>query len=100
VKLTLSDAEAQALVERIARWAVSLRIGSLVAFLLEVNRPVGPLTANACMAVAPLAAGLIPLPLHALGLLLQDDAAVQRLCARLRQLEDGNEAGPAASKAP
>jgi len=72
---------------QLAHWAASLRIGTLVAFLLEINRPLAPLTANACIAFGPLASGLLPLPLHNLGLLLNDDAAVRRLCARIREEE-------------
>jgi hypothetical protein len=83
----LTDVESEALVERIARWAVALKIGSFVAFMLEINRPVAPLSGNACIAVAPIANGLTPVPLNALGLLLQDDGAVVRLCKRIRDLE-------------
>jgi hypothetical protein len=83
----LTDRERDALVERIARWAASLKIGGLIAFMLEINRPVAPLSGNACIAVAPMLGGAAPIPLNALGVLLQDDAAVMRLCERIRQLE-------------
>ena len=83
----LADGERDALVERIARWAVTLKIGGFVAFMLEINRPVAPLSGNACIAVAPIASGLTTVPLNALGVLLQDDASVVRLCKRIRELE-------------
>jgi hypothetical protein len=82
---SLTSERTTILCEQLAQWAVSLRIGTPLAFLLEVNRPLAPLSANACIAAAPLAAGL--LPLHDLGLLLQDNAAITRVCARIRQLE-------------
>jgi hypothetical protein len=82
---SLTSERTEALCAQLAQWAVSLRVGALLAFLLEVNRPLAPLSANACIAAAPLATGL--LPLHDLGLLLQDDAAIARVCACIRQLE-------------
>lgn len=85
--IQLTNGERDALVERIARWAVTLKIGGFVAFMLGINRPVAPLSGNACIAVAPIMNGLAPVPLNALGLLLQDDAAVVRLCKRIRELE-------------
>jgi len=87
MQTVLTNEEAGALTERIARWAVSLKIGSLVAFLLEINRPLAPISGNLCIAFSPLASSLTPIPLHALGLLMQDDKAVAGLCDRIRQLE-------------
>ncbi len=87
MQTVLTDEEIGSLTERIARWAVSLRIGSLLAFLLEINRPVAPISGNLCIAVSPIANGLMPLPLHSLGLLLQDDKAVIALRDRILQLE-------------
>lgn len=84
---TLSPEETARLTDQIARWAVSLRIGAWVAFLLEVNRPLAPFSASACIAIAPLLAGLLPIPLHQLGMLLQDNGAVARVCDRIRHLE-------------
>jgi hypothetical protein len=87
MQTVLTHEQTDALVERLARWAASLGIGSLVAFMLEVNRPVAPLTGNACIALGTFADGISPIPLHALGLLLQDRPALERLCNRLRELE-------------
>lgn len=87
MQTVLTDAESEALIERIARWATSLEIGGIVAFLLEVNRPVAPLTGNTCIAFGSFAQGLIPFPVHALGLLLQDDRSVLRLRERILKLQ-------------
>lgn len=91
----LTVAEKDALTERIARWAVSLKIGRLVAFMLEVNRPVAPLSGNLCIAVGPVFEGLAPFSINATGLFLQDDKAVCRLRDRILELEEESGKGGA-----
>ena len=86
----LTAAERDALIERIAQWAVSLDIGGIVAFMLEINRPVAPLSGNTCVAAGSMLDGIAPVSMNALGVLLQDDAAVVRLCGRIRELQVGS----------
>ena len=89
MQTVLTTEERDALIERLARWAVKLDIGGRVAFLLEVNRPIAPLTGNACIAMGSFIQGWAPLSVPALGLLLQDDQAVVRLRERIVQLQRG-----------
>lgn len=88
MKTALTPTESNELTERIARWAVSLKIGSFVAFLLEINRPIAPLSGNMFIATDTFATGLSPVSFHAIGLLLQDATAVDRLRERILQLEE------------
>jgi hypothetical protein len=93
-----SEAERrQALAARLSRWAFEWRIAPLVAFLLEINRPLAPLSANAVVAFGPLLGGLAPLPVDDLVLLLQDDAAIRELCLQLRR---GTPAAPGNAPTP
>ncbi len=80
VKTQLSGAERDALVERIATWAVESGIGSLVVFLLEINRPIASLSGNLCIAGASLARTVLPFPFEDMGLLLMEpeNAAIVR----------------------
>lgn len=93
MKTELSTCETAELTERIARWAVSLKIGGLVAFLLETNRPVAPLSGNVCIAVGPMFDWLMPFSVNSIGLFLQDDKAVCRLRDRILQLQEDAGAG-------
>ncbi len=86
MQTTLSEAERAALIERIARWAVRYGLGAIVAFLFEINRPLGLLTGQTCIACAPLINAGFPWPVHQLGLLLQDNAAIRQLQARMEEL--------------
>jgi len=86
MQMTLSDVERTALIERIARWAVTHGLGAIVAFLLEINRPIGLLTGQTCIACAPLINAGFPWPVHQLGLLLQDSTAIRQLQARMEEL--------------
>lgn len=88
MKTELTNLEKNELTERIARWAVSLKIGGLVAFLLETNRPIAPLSANVCIGVGPMLDGFAPFSIGALGLFLQDDQAVCGLRDRILKLQD------------
>lgn len=91
MKTELTDLEKGELTERIARWAVSLKIGGLMGFLLETNRPVAPLSANFCISVGTMFDGLTPFSINALGVFLQDDQAVCRLRDRIVELQGGNQ---------
>ena len=98
IKTALTIDQQEQLIERIARWATGLGIGTLVSALLEINRPAAPLTANMLIAVAPLVGPLVPLPLHDLGLLLQEDGAVARIRRRIAQLKEAKSARDAAGQ--
>ena len=89
VKTELTPQERDELVERIARWATGLGIGALIVFLLECNRPIAPLTGNACVAVGPMLGSVLPVPLDHVGLLLMENGAVEQLRRRVAELEDG-----------
>ena len=87
VKTELTKTEHDALVDRIARWAVRLGIGPMVVFLLECNRPIAPLTGNTCIAIGPLAQPLLPVPLREIGLLLLDPCTSGDVRRRIEVLE-------------
>ena len=91
MKTELTELEKGELTERIARWAVSLKIGGLMAFLLETNRPVAPLSGNFCISVGTMFDGLTPFSINALGVFLQDDKAVCSLRDRILKLQDSDQ---------
>jgi hypothetical protein len=86
LQMNLSEAERAALIERIARWATAYGLGAIVSFLLEINRPLGVLSGQMCIACAPLINAGFPWPVHQLGLLLQDGVAVRQLQQRIEEL--------------
>ena len=87
MKTELTSEETNALTERLARWAVSMKVGGLIAFMLEVNRPIAPLSANFCIAVGPMFDSVAPVSINTIGVFLQDDKAVCRLRDRIVELE-------------
>ena len=93
VKTELTHAEREALLDRIAKWAVRLGIAPMVTFLLECNRPVAPLSANAVIAVGPMMQPLLPVPMPETGLLLLDPDIASEVRRRVAALE-GLEATP------
>jgi hypothetical protein len=86
MQVVLGEHERDALIETVAEWSVRCGLGAIVSFLLECNRPVAPLTGQACIACAPLINAGFPWPVHNFGLLLQDGAAVARLQRRIEEL--------------
>ncbi len=83
---TLTDKQREELIGLIAGWSVKYGIGSIVSFLLEVNRPVAPITGNVCIGFGPMVSILFPIPVHSLGLLLQEDDSVKELQKRIEEL--------------
>ena len=86
MKTELTKTEQNDLIERIAQWSVKIGIGSMLSFILEVNRPMCPLTGNAIIAFAPFMNAVIPFPFHMFGILIQDDSAVKKLQKRIEEL--------------
>ena len=87
VKTELTDSEREALLDRIANWAVRLGIAPMVTFLLECNRPVAPLSANVVIAIGPMMQPLLPLPMPEIGLLLLDPDLAREVRRRVTVLE-------------
>ena len=88
MKTALTGREQEELIEQIAQWAHRLGIGTLVSFVLETSRPAAPLTGNFFIAIAPILRPLSPLPVHDLGLLVQEDDAARKIRERIRQLNE------------
>ncbi len=89
---TLSTAQQDELIERIACVATRTKIAPFVQFLLEANRAISPITGNMLIAASPIFSPLVPLNLQHLGILIQEDSLVQRLQERIAAIaSDSNE---------
>jgi hypothetical protein len=82
----LTEKERDELIDQIAEWAVKYGLGTIVAFLVEVNRPIAPITGNLCIGFGSMISMLIPVPVYKIGLLLQEDANVKLLQKRIEEL--------------
>jgi hypothetical protein len=89
----LTQEERETLVDALATWAVRLGIEEIVAFLLEVNRPVGVLSGNALIAADPLLRPVLPFSPHNAGLLLQESGLNDAFRARVREITAAGAAG-------
>ncbi len=83
---TLTDEERDKLINQIAHWSVQYGLGTIIAFLVEVNRPIAPITGNLCIGFGSMISMLVPIPVYKIGLLLQEDANVKLLQKRIEEL--------------
>ena len=83
---TLTDEERDKLISQIAQWSVRYGLGTIIAFLVEVNRPIAPITGNLCIGFGSMISMLVPIPVYKIGLLLQEDANVKLLQKRIEEL--------------
>jgi len=83
---TLTDEERDKLISQIAQWSVQYGLGTIIAFLVEVNRPIAPITGNLCIGFGSMISMLVPIPVYKIGLLLQEDANVKLLQKRIEEL--------------
>jgi len=82
----LTDKERDDLIDQIAQWSVKLGLGTVIAFLVEVNRPIAPITGNLCIGFGSMISMLVPIPVYKIGLLLQEDSNVKLLQKRIEEL--------------
>jgi hypothetical protein len=82
----LTDKERNELIDQIAQWSVKFGLGTIIAFLVEVNRPIAPITGNLCIGFGSMISILVPIPVYKIGLLLQEDTNVKLLQKRIEEL--------------
>jgi len=82
----LSQKEKETLIEETANWLVKYDLATIAVFILEINRPIAPITGNLTIALAPIIRPLLKdLPCHQLGILLQEDEHIKWLIKKIEE---------------
>lgn len=86
--LELDDARRDALVETWAQQIVARGLGTAAVFLLEAHKPIGPLGAQALLALRPLLNVIMHANLAELAAFMNRPDNIEQLIRRVEQLDE------------